>query len=192
LPREHRSYNVAPTLRGAAVLKLLRSYVALIALTACAHAQTPASPPTGEGEAVGLFTLTCIRLGGDPAAVREFMKQKNIPELPPIVRDAVMRNRQGVGFNVSTKETHMAVISEDNGWCSVFAETVDTTKIAPLVEQVAKVNHLTLSEVSQQEKDNGLTSHHYKLTVKDHVFTLAVSTGTRPDAPFHAFLTLAP
>jgi len=119
------------------------------------------------------------------------MKQKNVPELTPTAREVFMPNQRGVGFDASTKASRLALISEDNGRCSVFVETVDVNKVVPLVEHVAEINHLTLVRDRSVGKGD-LTSHYFKLTVRSHVFTLGVSVGTRPRAPFHAALTLAP
>ncbi len=123
--------------------------------------------------------------------MRDFLRQRHVPELTPAAKAVFVRDHVGVGFDATNKATRLALVSEDNGVCTVFAETVDVAKVNPLMQTVAQRAGAPLVEDGGHEAD-GFVTHFYKLTRFGRQFAVVISTGGRPDAPFHAALTLAP
>jgi hypothetical protein len=160
-------------------------------LCSAVHAQDLSAEAAGTAQAVGLFVQSCIRLAGEPATVRDLLRQRHVPELTPEGRAIFLRDRIGVGFDATNKATRMVLISEDNGACSVFAETVDTSKILGSVESVFRSAGASLVQKST-EQQGSLTSHDYDVVLKDRRFKLVISTGDNPKASIHTMLTLAP
>ena len=156
-----------------------------------AQAENSSAETAGTAQAVGLFVQSCIRLAGDPSGVRDFVRQRHVPELNPEGKAIFLKDHVGIGFDATNKITRMVLISEDNGVCSVFAETVDVSKIVESLETVLKKAGVSLVQTSTRQQGS-LTSHNYDLTLKERNFKLVVSTGDNPKASVHAMLTLTP
>jgi hypothetical protein len=165
--------------------------VAVFAFVGITHAQTPDPQIDGTRQVVGLFAMTCIQFAGNAAGLRDFLKERHVPELSDQARAAFVGDHTGIGFDASNKITRLAVVSEDNGVCSVFASQGTPARIESLIESVVRGRGLQISQSSGMEVGAAL-SHFYDVSVKDHKYKLVISGNSNPVASVQAALTLSP
>jgi len=168
--------------------KALCLSIALMGLARPALAQAPSD---GTTQVVGLFIATCVRFAGDPKSVRTFMNEHHVPELNPQGRAIFLRDHVGVGFDATNRVTRLALVSEDNGVCSAFAGQADRSRIAPLLESVAKRQGFVLSPISGTAHEPASSDFH-QVKIKDHLYKLVVSSNSVAGASVQAAITLAP
>ncbi|MFG1287008.1 NMCC_0638 family (lipo)protein [Xanthobacter versatilis] len=171
--------------------RLNEIFIVLALLGDGANAQSQKLQPDGSAQAVGLFAQACLQFAGNPAAVRHFLNAKQVPALSADATRIFLKDHIGVGFDASNRVTRMALISEDNSVCSVFAESVDTTAVNPLLQTVTRKAGLQLNATDERER-GGLTSRFYKVAIAGRPYNIVVSTGNDEGRAFHAALTLAP
>lgn len=167
---------------------------AILALTAwligVASAQSQQPQSNSADQAVGLFSQACLRHLGNPTRVRQFLASHNVPPLSAEASAVFMRNSEGVGFDASNKITRMALISEDVGVCSVFAENADITRVDPLLQSTLERAGLK-AHLSEERKRDGLTSRTYEFAFAGRPFFIVASTGNDPGRAFHVAITLS-
>jgi hypothetical protein len=171
--------------------KIAAPCFALIGLLGVAHAQTVGTPAEGSKQAVGLFTQTCLNFAGNTAALRDFLKKRQVPELNPQGRAIFVRDRVGIGFDASNKVTRLALVSEDNGVCSVFSGQGNLDQIIPLIESINKSLGLQMNPTGTKEAASA-HARSYNVTVKDRTYKLAISENSASGASIQAALTLSP
>jgi hypothetical protein len=165
--------------------------VAIFAFVGITHAQTSDSQIDGTRQVVGLFASTCIQFAGNTTGLRDFLKERHVPELSAQARAIFVGDHAGIGFDASNKITRLAVVSEDNGVCSVFASQATPAQIESLTESIVRSRGLQISQSGGREIGAGL-SHFYDVTIKDHKYKLVISGNSQPVASVQAALTLSP
>jgi hypothetical protein len=173
------------------MLKTFVASVALAATVSVACGQAPDPQVEGARQVVGLFASTCIRFAGNVAGLRVFMTERHVPELTSDGRAIFLRGRHGVGFDATNKVTRLALISEDNGVCSAFADRADKMRSVELIEAVVKRQGIAVTKRSDQES-GAAHSHVYELIIGNKPFTLVFSTNPNSGATIQIALTLAP
>jgi hypothetical protein len=171
--------------------KILVVGAALLTSSGVAFGQTQTARSDAATQIVGLFSAVCLRSAGEPQVVRDFLKGRNVPELTPEARAIFLRDRKGIGFDASNKVTRLAVVSEDNGVCSVFAGDGDASQIWPLIAVAANNQGLQISQTGESDKEQAV-ERSYRVSIKDHQFKLVASVNTRPGAAVRVALTLFP
>ena len=171
--------------------KIVAPCIALIGLVGIAHGQTMAAPTDGAKQAVGLFTQTCLNFAGNTAGLRDFLKKRQVPELNPQGRAIFVRDRVGIGFDASNKVTRLAIVSEDNGVCSIFSGQGNLDQIIPLIESINRSLGLQMNPSAGKETGSN-HAHYYNLTIKDRTYKLVISENPVSDASIPAALTLSP
>ncbi len=172
------------------MFKALCSIAALIAFVEVSDAQTPAAME-GAKQVAGLFASTCVRFAGNPIDLRNFMKDRHVPELNPQGRSIFLRDHVGVGFDTTNRVTRLALVSEDNGLCSAFAAQADAAQATSLIEAAAKAQGLNLVRTGQKETD-GAHSTVYEVNIKDRPYKLVLSSNPLSDASVQIAITLSP
>jgi hypothetical protein len=145
----------------------------------------------GARQAVGLFTRTCLRYPNNIAAIRSFMVDHQVPELNSEGRAVFLKGRSGVGFDATNQFTRLALVSEDNGTCAVFAEKADAIELASLIDAAFKKLNIELIGQSEENTDQG-HAHIYGLFINSLPFTFAWSTNADQAGAIQAAITLAP
>ena len=173
------------------MLKAFGPFVALLMSVSSIYAQTTDPQTEGARQVVGLFAKTCLRFADDSAALRDFLKGMHVPELTPQGQAIFLRDRRGVGFDASNKVTRLAIVSEDNGVCTVFAGRADISQIAALTESAVKSRGLQLTQQGERGTGSALT-HFYGVTINGRDFKPVVSVNLTPDAAIQTALTLSP
>jgi hypothetical protein len=171
--------------------RAIRFCVAVFAFVGITHAKTLAPQIDVTRQVVGLFASTCIQFAGNTAGLRDFLKERHLPELNAQAHATFVGDHAGIGFDASNKITHLAVVSEDNGVCSVFASQGTPAQIEPLIESVIRSRGLQISQSGEREVNAGL-SHFYAVTVTDHKYKPVISGNSQPGASVQAALTLSP
>ena len=171
-----------------------------IALVGSALAQSPAAPPrsgapaqptTGADQVVGLFGATCLHFAGDVAGIRNFLGQQGAPQMPAQARDAFLAGRSGQVFDVSFKDTRLALVSLDDGGCEAVADQADPTQVIDTLQQAARENQLPLQSLGAQpdKQRSGVQHQAFAVTLGGRTMHILVSTAPSPP---QAVLTLAP
>jgi hypothetical protein len=171
--------------------KIAAAIAAIIVSIGTVYGQTLEPQVQGARQAVGLFTRTCLQYPNNPAALRSFMVGHHVPELNAEGRAIFLKGRSGVGFDATNQITRLAVVSEDNGTCTVFAEKADAIEIAGLIEAAFK--KLNAEVTGQNEVNTGPGhSHVYNLIINSLPFTFVWSANANQAGAVQAALTLAP
>ncbi len=172
---------------------MLKTFVVSITLFVSAHSTLAQTPDTegGARHAVGLFMKTCVQFTGDPTAVRNFLNEHHVPELNSQGRAIFVRDHVGIGYDASNKVTRLAVVSEDNGACTVFGEKADPSKIPELIEATAKGQGIQIDQNGSKENE-GTVSHFYTVTINARHFKLVVITNPLHGTSVQTALTLSP
>jgi hypothetical protein len=100
-------------------MKRLAAFLAFstLVLPGIAHA-TPAEQMSG------LFVQSCIAFVGNPPALRQWAAQNKLAPIPANVSAAFLHGSPGQVFDGSAPDTKLALISGDNGLCSVATDTL--------------------------------------------------------------------
>ncbi len=157
-------------------------------------AQTAAPPPaeatSGADQVVGLFGATCLHFAGDVAGMRRFLTEQGAPQMPAQARDAFLAGRSGEVFDVSYRDTRLALVSLDDGGCEAVADKADPAQVVSILEEAARENHVPLQPLGgQPQKERSDVTHQaFAVTLGGHMMHILVSTAPSPP---QAVLTLA-
>jgi hypothetical protein len=171
--------------------KIVAACISLIGLVGITHAQTTTPQSDGATQAAGLFLQTCLNFAGSPAGLRDFLKKRQVPELNPEGRAIFLRDHVGMGFDASNKATRLAVVSEDNGVCSIFAGQGNLAQVLPLIESINRSLALQMSQSGGKETDS-VHARYYNVIIKDRTYKLVISDNPVAGAAIQAALTLSP
>jgi hypothetical protein len=170
---------------------IVSAIAAILLMLDAPSGQTLEPQVQGARQAVGLFARTCLRYPNNTAAIRSFMVDHHAPELNAEGRAIFLKGRSGVGFDATNQFARLAVVSEDNGTCSVFAEKADAIELASLID--AAFRKLNIEVTSQREVNTGRGhAHIYNLVINSLPFMFAWSTNADQAGAIQAAITLAP
>jgi hypothetical protein len=114
-----------------------------------------------------------------------------VPELNAEGRAFFLKGRSGVGFDATNQFTRLALVSEDNGTCAVFAEKADAIELASLIDAAFKKLNIERTSQSEEITDRG-HAHIYSLVIDSLPFTFVWSTNADQAGAIQAAITLAP
>lgn len=155
------------------------------------QAQPPQPPATGADQVVGLFGATCLHFAGDARGIRAFLAQQGAPQMPEKARDAFLAGRAGQVFDVSYRDTRLALVSLDDGGCEAVADQADPGQVITTLQQAARENQVPLQPLGGQNTKGPSDVQHqaFAVTLGGRVMHILVSTAPSPP---QAVLTLAP
>ncbi|MGA2892483.1 MAG: hypothetical protein ABSE22_06420 [Xanthobacteraceae bacterium] len=173
------------------IARIIVLCIALVGSVSIAHAQTTPAPSAGARRAVGVFLQTCLNFAGSTLGLRDFLKKQDIPELNPQGRAIFVRDHVGIGFDASNNVGRLAIVSEDNGVCSIFTDQGNLAQIIPLIEVLNKTLNLQLQKTGGKETGS-VHARYYTVTMKDHTYLLVISESPNPNSTIQAAMTLSP
>ncbi|MCA1906851.1 MAG: hypothetical protein LDL39_00670 [Magnetospirillum sp.] len=101
-----------------------------------------AAPPhvraadVGAQQVAGLFMLTCMQYLGNRDGLLGFLAERRVPSMPSQAAERFLRKPgEGKVFDASRPGTRLALVSHDNGLCSVFSDTASGPESVALTLQ---------------------------------------------------------
>jgi len=155
---------------------------------------TPCAAPTdAPAELVGLFIQGCMPFVGDAAALRAWATRTGLPAVPDPARSTFLHGAPGQVFDGSTTDGKLALVSSDDGLCSVVTDRADRQAVADALEAGFRQAGLTFRLVIERD-DSHVTAIHdreYLATSKGRGWRILAAT-VKDDGGGEAMLTGAP
>lgn len=170
----------------------------LLGLALVAFAATRASAgadnlsTSGSLQAAGLFRMACLDNAGDSAGVRAFLDGHGLQRFPAEASKAFLQSRRGVAYNATAKDIRLAVSSEDDGACTVFADHADARVLASTLEELWQRLGIRYVLIRDHDDESMKTLHHraYHLKIGERIFLTVMTTDAAP-GKIQAFITLS-
>jgi len=108
----------------------IRRGIALALLALAAAAPAPDAPQ----EMVGLFVQGCMPFVGRSAALRAWADKTGLPALPNNVATIFLRGATGQAFDGSNGSGKFALVSSDDGLCSVVTDQMQAQPLTQALE----------------------------------------------------------
>lgn len=112
-----------------------------------------AAAPASDGPAqmVGLFVQGCLPFAGDATRLREWATKLGLPEAPEPVRNAFLHRAPGRVFDGSNGSGRFALVSSDDGLCSVATDHAGSGALTAALEAGLKQAGLTFRLVIERD-----------------------------------------
>ena len=166
----------------------MRIALVLAALTLPAAAQ--AQPVA---QLVGLFIQGCVAFAGNAPDLREWANRNGLPQAPDPVRRAFLHNTSGQVFDGSTPDAKLALISADNGLCSVATDHASQAEVIQALEAGLQQAGLRFKLVIERnDKTIPLIHDQEYLATKDGKGWRILAATTEGETGGQAMLTAGP
>ena len=94
-----------------------------VAVQAPVHGQSSSSSAR---QAAGLFMQACVRFSGNEDGLRSFLFDHHVPRMKPEAAGYFLRGgHPGQAYDATNSFGRLAVVSRDDGTCTVYSDTAD-------------------------------------------------------------------
>jgi hypothetical protein len=155
-------------------------------LPATAHAGAP-------DELVGLFIQSCLRFAGDVPALRDWARKTGLSSVADPARAAFLHGAPGQVFDGSAPDVKLALVSSDDGICSVVTDHATSASVTTALEAGFRQAGLGFRLVIERD-DKTVSAIHDReyLAAKDKRGWRVLAATVKGDAQGEAMLTAAP
>jgi hypothetical protein len=152
-----------------------------------------AVPPDAPAELVGLFIQGCMPFVGDAAALRAWATHTGLPAVPDPARGTFLHGAPGQVFDGSTSDGKLALVSSDDGLCSVVTDKAERQAVADALEAGFRQAGLTFRLVIERDDSHVATIHdrEYLATRNGRAWRI-LAAAVKDDGGGEAMLTGAP
>lgn len=144
-------------------------------------------------ELVGLFVQGCLPFVGQPGALRAWAQKSGLQPVPDPARTTFLHGAPGEVFDGSTPGTKLALISSDDGICSVVTDHATTREITDALESGLGKAGLTFRLVIERNDAHVDAIHDREyLATKDKLGWRILEATVTSDKGGEAMLTAGP
>lgn len=131
----------------------------LLALALIGPALASAAPADGPRQMVGLFVQGCVPFAGDAARLRHWAEALGLAEAPPEIRTAFLHGAPGQVFDGSNGSGRFALVSSDDGLCSVVTDRAEGPALTEALEAGLRQAGLAFRLVIERDDKNEAAIH---------------------------------
>jgi hypothetical protein len=144
-------------------------------------------------ELVGLFIQGCMPFVGHPSALRDWANTTGLQPVPEKARAAFLHGAPGQVFDGSAAEARLALVSSDDGLCSVVTDQATQQAVTDALEAGFRQAGLSFRLVVERDDKQVSAIHHREyLAAKDKLGWRVLAATVKDEKGGEAMLTAAP
>jgi hypothetical protein len=141
--------------------------------------------------AVGMFT-NCVKYAGDPAGLREWISESGMKPAPSDLAAQYLGGHPGKVFGGEGPAGVVAIGSQDDGGCTLFADSADSDATFQAFEEWLSKSKLSYAQKPAEKRSEGklsMESRDYEVTGSGRRWRIVVSTSPQGKGRFQAIMT---
>jgi hypothetical protein len=120
-----------------------------------------AADPAPRDQLAGLFIQGCLPFAGNPAALRAWAADNQLPALPDAATKAFLLNAPGRAYDATASDTKLVLASSDDGICSAITDKATSADVTQALEAGLKQAG-TAFRLAIERDDTGDRAIHYR------------------------------
>ncbi len=144
-------------------------------------------------ELVGLFLQACLPFAGTPKALRDWVANAGLPQVPDQARAAFLHGAGGQVFDASAAGIKLVLVSSDDGLCSAITDRATEAEVTQALESALQAAGLKFRMVIERD-DAAVKAIHDReyLAAKDKRGWRILAATVKGEEGGEAMLTAAP
>lgn len=159
--------------------------------SSAALAGQPKEPTDGAEQALSMFSH-CLQYAGNSAALRGWAADQHLQETPEgVAAKFLMKDHPGKVFGGATSLGKVAIVSQDDGGCSVFTDQADSASLFLHFEEWLHETKFTYSKSTMQQSSDKLQmkSISYEISGLGRTWSVTISAAPPGKSQIQAIMT---